>query len=137
MSSQPPPVPRRKILIVDDDAVIVGTISLKLKGKGYQILTASDGSEAVKVVRKENPDLIVLDITFPPDVSGVPWDGFRIMEWVHHMDEAQRIPVIIISGSDPEKYKGRSEEIGAAAYFQKPVDHDELMEVIDRTLQEA
>jgi DNA-binding response OmpR family regulator len=134
MSSQPPPLPGKKILVVDDDAVIVRAISLKLKAKGFQVFSAADGSEAVTVVRKDRPDLIVLDITFPPDPGNVPWDGFRIMEWLHHMDESQRMPVIIITGGDTAKYKGRSDAIGATAFFKKPVNHDELIAVIEKTL---
>jgi CheY-like chemotaxis protein len=48
-----------------------------LQGAGYRVVTAMDGSEAVAAARKENPDLILLDISFPPNVGGVEWDGFR------------------------------------------------------------
>ncbi len=72
----------KKLLVVDDNEVILKTISVKLKSAGFTVFTALEGADAVSLVRKEKPDLIVLDIGFPPDVGGVPWDGFRIMEWL-------------------------------------------------------
>lgn len=137
MSSQPPPIPpaARKILVVDDDAVVVKALSLKLASKGFKVVTAMDAAEAMQAVRKETPDLLVLDITFPPDV-GVSWDGFRIVEWLRRLNEAQTIPVIIITGSDLEKYRSRANSIGAAALFQKPINYDDLVDTIRKTLDE-
>src|SRR5437773_1865670 len=100
----------KKILVVDDNAVIIKTLSLKLKSAGYNVLTAMDGSEAVSSARHEKPDLILLDISFPPDVAhggGVAWDGFRIIEWLHRIDEARNIPIIVITGGDASKYRER------------------------------
>ena len=84
----------KKILVVDDNEIVIKTISLKLQGAGYQVLTAMDGSAAVAAARQESPDLILLDLSFPPDVAGVPWDGFRIMEWFHRLDTSKKIPII-------------------------------------------
>ncbi len=123
-----------KILVVDDNEVVVKTICLKLKGAGYQVATAQDGAEAMSVVRMEKPDLILLDITFPPDVAGVPWDGFRIMEWLHRVDESRKIPIIIITGGEDVKNKDRAMASGAVAFFHKPVNHDDLLKVIRATL---
>ena len=83
MITNPSEKPARKILVVDDNEIIIKTISLKLQGAGYQVITAMDGAEAVAAARKENPDLILLDISFPPDVTSMQWDGFRIMDWLH------------------------------------------------------
>jgi CheY-like chemotaxis protein len=126
-----------KILVVDDNEVIVKTICLKLQGAGYRVATAEDGSEAMSVVRTEKPDLILLDITFPPDVSGVEWDGFRIMEWLHRVDESRKIPIIIITGGEDIKNKDRAMSTGAVAFFHKPINHDDLLKVIRATLGSA
>ena len=141
---QPPAEPsapqrRRKILVVDDNPVIIKTLSFKLKSHGYDVCTAMDGAEAVSTVRKEKPDLILLDISFPPDVGhggGVAWDGFLIMDWVRRMDEAKHTPIIVITGGDPVQYEKRSLDAGAVAFFRKPLDHDGLINVIRRTLGE-
>jgi len=130
---------RKKILVVDDSAIILKTLSMKLKSSGYDVLTAEDGAVAVSTARRERPDLILLDIAFPPDVAhggGVPWDGFLIMDWLHRMDEAKNIPIVIITGGDPERYKARSMAAGAVAFFQKPINNDELLAEIRHILGE-
>ena len=134
MNAGTPAAPEKKILVVDDNEVILKTISLKLQGCGYQIITALDGSEAVAAARKETPDLILLDINFPPDVDGVPWDGFRIMDWFHRLDPAKKIPIIIITGLEDMKNKERATSSGAVAFFHKPINHDDLLKVIRATL---
>src|SRR5205085_1894309 len=90
----------KKILVVDDSPVILKTLSMKLTGAGYEALVAEDGGTAVSLVRNERPDLVILDISFPPDVGhggGIPWDGFLILEWLRRLDEAKHIPFIIIT----------------------------------------
>ncbi len=126
----------KKILVVDDNAVVIKTISLKLQGAGYQVLTAMDGSGAVAAARQESPDLILLDLDFPADVQGVPWDGFRIMEWLNRLDTLKKIPVIVITGMEDPGAKQRAIQSGAVAYFQKPLEHDNLLKVIRATLGE-
>jgi len=76
----------------------------------------------------------VLDITFPPEVSGMSWDGFRIMDWLHRVDETKQIPIIVISGVVEEKNKQRATGAGAVAFFPKPVNFDEMIKVIRATL---
>jgi CheY-like chemotaxis protein len=127
----------KKILVVDDNEIILKTVSLKLQGAGYEVFTALDGAEAVAAARKESPDLILLDIGFPPDVDGVPWDGFRLMEWLHRLDEMRRIPIIIITGSEDPKNKERAVNCGEVAFFHKPIDHDDLLKVIRSVLDSA
>jgi len=129
--------PQKTILVVDDNEIVIKTITLKLQGSGYRVVSAMDGSEAVALARRENPDLILLDISFPPEVTGVPWDGFRIMEWFHRLDAAKKIPVIVITGSEEPKTKERATAAGAVAFFQKPLEHDYLLRVVRATLGEA
>jgi len=134
MSEKPASTNRKKILVVDDNEIILKTTSMKLQSGGFQVFTALDGSEGVAAVRREKPDLVLLDITFPPDVSGMSWDGFRIMDWLHRVDETKKIPIIVISGVVEEKNKQRAADSGAVAFFPKPVDFDELIRVIRATL---
>ncbi len=134
MNPAPASLPAKTILVVDDNEVILKSIALKLQGAGYQVITAMDGSEAVSLARKETPDMILLDLSFPPDVGGVPWDGFRIMEWFHRLDASKKIPIIIITGSEQPRIKERVTAAGAVAFFQKPLEHDYLLKVIRATL---
>ena|SRR2546425_6579289 len=130
---------RKKILVVDDNAIILKTLTMKLQASGYDVLTAEDGAVAVSTARQERPDVILLDITFPPDVAhggGVPWDGFLIMGWLKRMEEAKNIPIIVITGGRPEEYKARSIAAGAVGFVQKPINFDELLTAIRQALVE-
>jgi CheY-like chemotaxis protein len=124
----------RKILVVDDNPVVVKSLCLKLEAAGYVAITALDGAEAVAQVRKETPELILLDLNFPVDVTSVQWDGFRIIEWLHRLDSAKKIPIIVITGSEDFKTKERVIALGAVALFHKPLEHDDLLKVIGTTL---
>ena len=126
--------PVQKILVVDDDEIVLKTLSLRLAGAGYKVFTALDGAEAAATARKEHPDLVLLDIGFPPAVDGVPWDGFRIMDWFHRLDTARKIPTIVITRSEDPKNKERALSSGAVAFFQKPIDYDDLLKVIGSIL---
>lgn len=134
MSTAPDAAAQKKILVIDDNEIILKTTSMKLQSAGYHVLTALDGAEGVSMVRREKPDLVLLDITFPPDVSGVSWDGFRIMEWLHRVDETKKIPIIVISGVVEEKNKARAISSGAVAFFPKPVNFDDMLKVIRSSL---
>jgi CheY-like chemotaxis protein len=136
MNSTPPQLPSEKILIVDDDAVVIKALTMKLKAKGFIVYTAMEGADAVKAVREQKPDLIILDITFPAEM-GLPWDGFRIMEWLRRLEGAGSIPIIVISGGEPAKLKDRALKAGAAAFYQKPVDTEELFKTIRSILGKA
>lgn len=126
--------PSKKILVVDDNEIIVKTIAVKLKTAGFQVFTALEGAEAVALVRKQKPDLIVLDISFPPDVAGVPWDGFRIMDWLHRVDDSKKIPIIVITGGTGGKDKEHALAAGAVGFLPKPIDHDELLKLVRASL---
>lgn len=124
----------KKILVVDDDAVVLKAISMQLKCSGYDVISASDGTKAVTAARAEKPAAIVLDLNFPDDFGSVAWDGYRIMEWLNRLDNGQKMPVIVMSSSDSSKVEARVRELGAAAFFQKPINTAELVGEIQRLL---
>jgi CheY-like chemotaxis protein len=136
---EPPPAPRlgKTILIVDDDKVILNILSHKLDARGYDVATAVDPAEALAAVRDGKPDLILLDLSFPPDVSfsgAANWDGFGLMRWLQSSGLASDIPIFIISSEDPDQCKDRCPAKGPVAFFQKPIDLDRLFFSIGRTL---
>lgn len=127
----------KKVLIVDDNAVLVRALSNVLEAVGFQILEAEDGAAAVSIVRRERPSLILLDISFPPDVAhggGLAWDGFQIMTWLSRMEEAKGVPIVIISGSEAAKYRDRALKGGAVAYLQKPVEPEAVLATVRQVL---
>ena len=129
----------KKILVVDDDQIILKTLSIVLNSNGYQVFTATDGPGAASIVARERPDLILLDLLFPPDaanVGGALQDGFFIIEWLRRMGEAKDIPIIIISGDKSAKDKKNALAAGAVGFFSKPIDRIALLATIRATLGE-
>src|SRR5215471_17419265 len=123
----------RRILVVDDSKVILKTTSAMLKAAGYEVLTAEDGGSAIRQARQLQPHLILLDLNFPPDVGhggGVPWDGLLILSWLRRTDGMEKVPVMVITGGDLEKYKDRWGEAGVRDIFLKPIDHEALLAAI-------
>ena len=129
----------RKILVVDDNLVVLKAFELKMQSLGFIVFTANDGSAAVSCARQEKPDVIVLDVNFPPDVgsSGLQWDGFNIMQWLKRFQEAAHIPVIIITSGDPEKLKAKAIGCGAVAFFQKPINNEEFILTLRRVIGQS
>ena len=126
-----------KILIADDSVVVLKALAIKLKSAGYEIRTAMDGSTAISCVRRDKPDLIILDINFPPDVArsgGITWDGFLILDWLRRIDEVRDTPIIFITSGEPSKFREKALAAGAVAFFQKPVNQEEMLSVIRHTL---
>jgi CheY-like chemotaxis protein len=139
VSDPPAAVQSKKILIVDDDLVILKTTSMKLRSQGYAVVTATDGATAIQAVRQEKPDLILLDLNFPPDVAHggtVGWDGLGIISWLRRLEEAKNIPVVIITSSDPAKIKQPLMAAGALAFVRKPIEHEGLLSTIKQALDQ-
>ena len=128
----------KRILIVDDNPVILKVLSTALKSRGYEVVTAAEGPEAFTIVGKERVDLILLDINYPPDIylTGNTWDAFQIMNWLRRMGghHAKDIPVIVMSGAEPKEIRDRCLAAGAVEYFQKPVKIPELLSTIQEIL---
>jgi CheY-like chemotaxis protein len=139
MNPEPANPSGKKILVVDDDQIILKTLSIVLASNGYQVFTAADGPGAISIVTRERPDLIVLDLLFPPDaanVGGALQDGFFIIEWLRRMGEAKDIPIIIISGDKSAKNRQNALATGAVGFFPKPIDRIALLATVRATLGE-
>jgi CheY-like chemotaxis protein len=132
------PNPKKKILVTDDNQIILTTLSLVLQADGYEVATAASGAETVSRMQESTPDLILLDLAFPPNAENLfstLEDGFTLMAWLRGMGGAGKTPIIVISGTAPENYQGRAQAAGVVATFQKPVDHGRLLKVIRATLE--
>lgn len=109
---------KKRIMVVDDDPAILRLLSMNLKARGYEVITATDGEEALEAVQKDIVDLIILDIMMPK-VDGVEVCR-RVREW-------SDVPIIILSARGDEKDKVKCLELGADDYLTKPFGIAELM----------
>lgn len=125
----------KKILIVDDDPVILKTLSQTLESRGYRVVTATDGGEAISQMREERPDMLLVDVCLPPDMAGcgaLGWDGFQIARWVRNL--SCKAPAIMISGTDKPEYRQEASAVGAHGFFTKPINNEMLLAVMAATL---
>ena len=123
------------MLVVDDDPVFLKAASMRLQSEGYDVITASEGSEAIQIARRNKPDILVLDIELTRDVAGVPWDGFTVISWLQRFDDLKNIPVVMATGGDPAKYTKKAFSSGASAFFHKRMDTQMLITLVSRILQ--
>ena len=129
--------PFRKILVADDNPIIQRTLYFALRDKGYRVLIAENVANALMIVRRESPELILLDINFTPDggmEDGATRDGFWAMDWMRRIDELQDIPVVMISSNEADTFRPKALAAGAKAYFQKPLDKEVLVAAIGSLL---
>jgi DNA-binding response OmpR family regulator len=113
------------ILVVDDEENIRHFLEHELNKKGYSVLVASNGKEALSLARERHPDLITLDIQMP-DIN-----GFDVTVLLKNDEETKNIPILILSVIED---KGKVYKIGANDYMTKPFDNDELAKRINRLL---
>jgi len=116
----------KKIMIVDDDSVIVKYLEGLFNDNGYETCVATDGAQGMDIVRKENPDLITLDLEMPEQ-----W-GPRFYRNLVKEKQFKNIPVIVISGLTGNEYAIHS----AIASFTKPFDQEKLLSVVRDTLND-
>ena len=120
-----------KIMIVDDDPDLRQALRLRLRANKYETVNAVDGYSAIAMAYKERPDLIILDLGLPAG------DGFVVLDRLQKDDKLSSIPVIVLTARDPQANERRVLRAGAAAFFQKPADNAELLDVIRASLNQA
>jgi DNA-binding response OmpR family regulator len=121
----------KKIMIVDDDLHLVLGLVPRLKANGYQVISTPDAVSAIWLARKENPDLIILDLGLPGG------DGFGVLDRMKELPDIADIPVIVLSARQPTGNKQRALDAKAAAYFQKPPDNHQFLSAIRHSLGES
>lgn len=113
----------KKILIVEDDAILRKVLTLGLKNAGYELFTAANGEEAIPLVQKEKPDIIMADLHMPV------MDGLQFLRWVRG-EAAMTTPVVVFTGSVQADILREAEEAGATVILRKPVKTAKLLETL-------
>ncbi|NLG88815.1 MAG: response regulator transcription factor [Clostridiaceae bacterium] len=117
---------KRKILIVDDEKNIVDILKFNLNKEGFETIEAYDGKQALEMVERENPDLILLDIMLPE------YDGFTVCKKIR---QTMNTPIIMLTAREEEVDKVLGLELGADDYITKPFSPRELMARVKANLR--
>lgn len=121
----------RKILVVDDEAVLVETIAYNLEQAGYRVVTAADGRSALDAARSEMPDLIILDIMLPG------MDGLEVCRQLRRERSTATTPIVMLTAKGDEIDKVVGLEVGADDYVTKPFGRRELLARVRALLRRA
>ncbi len=121
---------KKKILVVDDESHIVKMVESRLQANGYEVISAADGDEGLKLARSESPDLIILDLMLPK------LDGYKICRMLKFDEKYRHIPVIMFSARAQETDRKLGMETGADAYIVKPFKSEEMLAKIRELLRE-
>jgi DNA-binding response OmpR family regulator len=119
--------PRKRILLVDDDAEIIESLRYALESKGYEILVARDGNQGLALAERETPDLVILDMMMPKR------SGFLVLERLRRTHLAP-IRVIMITANEGSRHKAYAEMLGVDDYIRKPFAMDRLVDSVQRLL---
>jgi len=114
----------KKILVVDDEVDLVKTIQFSLEAEGYKVLVSYNGEDALNQSRKENPDLILLDIMLPK------LDGYKVCRLLKFDEQYKHIPILMLTAKTQQKDRLLGMETGANEYITKPFDMEELTKMI-------
>ncbi len=124
------PPPKKKLLVVDDDAELLAELKLLLQMSGYDVVTASDGRQALDLASRARPDLIILDVRMPPP------DGREVLRRLRQEDK-NWTPVILLTVVGTPAERALSLHEGADDYLNKPFDRVELLARVEAVLRRA
>jgi len=121
----------KKILVVDDEAVILTVIQSRLEANGYEVITASDGQQGLSKARSEKPDLIILDLMLPK------LDGARLCRLLKFDDNYKHIPILVLTARVRKESFQKGLDAGADAFVTKPFVPETLLDNIKQLLNKA
>jgi len=119
---RPEGTPHRVVVAADDDVDTLNVIKLKLEAHGLSVLTARDGQEAMLVVRRHRPSLVILDIMMPR------LNGFQVARMIKFDKTLKSIPVILLTARTQAADRRLGMQVGADEYLTKPFDPQQLLD---------
>jgi DNA-binding response OmpR family regulator len=118
----------RSILIVEDDPDLLRFAEVALSMDGYDVRVATDGEQAMALVRARRPDLVVLDLLLPLA------DGWQVLSFLQSDDMRPEVPVVVLTATAGPRERDRALAAGVADYLVKPVSADKLLDAVARAL---
>ena len=121
----------KRLLLIDDDPNLILLVKDYLEFRGYEVITAENGREAIEVVEQEIPDMIICDVMMPE------MDGYAFVNEVRQEERTSWIPILFLSakGQSQDRIKGLN--IGADVYMVKPFEPEELVAQVEASLKQA
>ena len=119
---------RPKVLIVDDELFNIDYLQQELEECNYDLITASNGKEALERIRNEQPDLVLLDLMMPV------MDGFAVLRQVKADPDLREVPIIIISAANNSRSVVKGIKLGAEDYITKPINEKFLLQKVKEFL---
>jgi len=118
----------RKVLVVDDEIHIVHVVAIKLRSNGFEVITASNGQEALEKACEQLPDIVVTDLQMPV------MDGLQLVAKLRESDKTKDIPVIMLTGRSFTIEKEQKEQLQISDCLGKPFSPKELLKKIEDIL---
>ena len=115
-------MPGKKILVVDDEMHIIRIVKYKLESAGYQVLTALNGADALKIAKEDKPALMFLDIMMP----GI--NGYEVCSQLKNNPDTRNIIIIMLTAKGQESDKIKGLEVGVDEYITKPFSPQDLLD---------
>lgn len=120
----------KRVLIIEDDEIILECIGVMLEAEGMEVLSTRSGQQGLELGRTEKPDLVVSDLHMP-EVN-----GFDVLKGLKRNPETARVPFLVITADSSPSVKQRCEELGVDAFILKPFGPDLLMDTVKDLLQQ-
>ncbi len=120
---------KKKILLAEDEPHIARLVVFKLEREGYEVIWAKDGGEALESIKKNRPDLVLLDVMMPV------MDGFDVLKKIKEDERLWKIPVIMLTAKGQIKDVEKGFDLGSDDYIVKPFRPDELVARIKSKLK--
>lgn len=121
----------KRVLVCDDDALLVDLVQYRLAARGFEVSTALDGGEAERLLEAQVPDAIVLDAMMPVV------DGYELLRRIRERPATAKVPVIMLTARRQEQDILSALELGASDYMVKPFIPEELVARLTRLLEAA
>lgn len=121
----------KRLLLIDDDPNLILLVKDYLEFRGYEVITAENGQEALDVLQKETPDMIICDVMMPQ------MDGYTLVEHVRKDARTSWIPVLFLSAKGQSQDRVKGLNTGADVYMVKPFEPEELVAQVESSLKAA
>lgn len=120
-----------RILIIDDDAIVIKLAGAILSSAGYEVLSSTDAAVGLEMAMKQKVDLIVLDVMIPVI------NGFNICRLLKSQEKYKKIPIVLLTSRSQEEDRKIGFEVGADEYIAKPIDRENFLNTVKQLLSKS